>query len=52
MLYETLTDIEVAISKKTLLIWHRAERVRSLIGEGWLLAKTNCSFKLHRLVLA
>ena len=52
ILYDTLTDIEAAISEKLHPIWHGPERVRKLIGEGWLLAKTNGSFKRYRPVLA
>ena len=51
ILYDTLTDIEAAISEKLYPIRHGPERVRSLIGVGWLLAKTNGSFKPYRPVL-
>jgi hypothetical protein len=49
--YVILTDIEATISEKFHPIWHGPERARSLIGEGWLLAKTNFSFRPYRIVL-
>jgi transposase len=51
ILYDTLPDIEPAISEKLRPIWHGPERVRSLIGDGWLLSKTNSSSKPYRPVL-
>jgi hypothetical protein len=52
ILYDTLNNIEAVIREKLRPIWHGQERVRSLISEGWLLAKTNCSLKRYRPVLA
>jgi hypothetical protein len=43
ILYDTLTDIEIAISEKLRPIWHGPERLRSLIDEGWLIAKKTVS---------
>lgn len=51
ILYETLPDIEAAISEKPRPIWHGPERVRSLIGDGWLLTKINSTFNPYRPVL-
>jgi transposase len=50
-LYDSLAAIEAAISEKLRPIWHGPERVRRLIGEGWLLSKTNASFNPYRPVL-
>jgi transposase len=51
MLYDTLPEIEAAISEKLRPIWHGPERVRSLIGQGWLFSKTNSSFNSYSPVL-
>lgn len=42
-LFQTLDQIEAAIGVLLIAFWEDTTRVRSLIGQGWLLAQTNSS---------
>ena len=42
-LYETLEEIEAAITPLLEAYWSDARKVRSLIGNGWLQAQVNTS---------
>ena len=48
---DTLKQGDYDSREKLHPIWHGPQRVRKLIGEGWLLARTNCSLKRYRPVL-
>lgn len=41
--YQTLAEIEAAISKELQPLWHEAKRVAQLIGDGWLPSQLNAS---------
>jgi transposase len=44
-IFSTLREIENAIAEELHPIWTQAQRVRSLIGEGWLLDQANATSK-------
>ncbi len=50
-LFDSLDDIEAAITTLLIAFWEDVAHVRSLIGNGWLLARTSASSPLYRLVL-
>jgi len=41
--YDTLSEIEAAIAQELQPLWHSAQRVAQLIGEGWLSSELNAS---------
>ncbi len=41
--YQTLGDIEAAIAQELQPLWHSAQRVAQLIGDGWLPSQINAS---------
>ena len=45
-IFETLDQIEAAVSEEMQPIWKQAERVHQLVGQGWLLNQVNSSYKL------
>ena len=41
--YQTLAEVEAAIAAELQPLWHEAQRVAQLIGEGWLPSQLNAS---------
>ena len=46
-LYETLADLEDALTKPLRKYWENPAKIRSLIGEGWMLDQVNASSKIY-----
>ena len=41
--FQTIQDIERAIESEIKPLWTTPERVRSLVGDGWIRSQTNAS---------
>lgn len=49
--WNTLQEIESAIEEELRPVWQQAQRVRDLIGEGWLLHQLNVIDPINRLLI-